>query len=268
MPRLRFTRDERGYEHTFLVHSTGRRGRERTSILYWFRSPPAVRVGRPALDSDAIRAIEKANPQIVFDWPVILETRPPEPEPAEGWRARRGRGRDRAMRPDSGRQDAASAATVPHISTPDPPETARLDRPVSATPPVPETDPSALADRDPVFEPSAVHRALGSEGLARVRARYAEVIARISTQVSDGAVADELRLLAERLNPDAWVTDDDVLRGLEGFERVLEHVRQSLGRSRRRRGDSPPEPAGTSASTAGGVSTGETGPQAPGTQPD
>ena len=42
-------------------------------MLYWYRSAPGVRVGRPALDEDAIRTIEEQHPEIEFDWPHILE---------------------------------------------------------------------------------------------------------------------------------------------------------------------------------------------------
>ena len=59
MPTLRFTRDKRGYETTSLVHAGRRNGRSRQRILYWFRTPPGVKVGRPALDEDAIRWIEE-----------------------------------------------------------------------------------------------------------------------------------------------------------------------------------------------------------------
>ena len=253
MPRLRFTRDERGYEHTFLVHTAGRRGKERTRILYWFRSPPSVRVGRAALDPDAIRAIEEANPAIAFDWPTILETRPPEPEPAEGWRARRGRpGLDRETQNGSSLGHHVPPASVPPPSGPpgaagsSGPPVARsvLPAPSDVTQDLNESrDPDGGQDRA-VAEPSAVQRVLGSEGLMRVRARYAESLARIATQVSDAAVADELRGLAERLNPDAWVTAEDVGTGLEQFERVLETERQRLGPPRRRRGERREQPAG------------------------
>ena len=42
-------------------------------MLYWFRTPPGVKVGRAALDEDAIRLIEQLNPGIEFDWPRILK---------------------------------------------------------------------------------------------------------------------------------------------------------------------------------------------------
>ena len=40
-------------------------------MLYWFRTPPGVKVGRAALDDDAIRRIEQLNPGITFEWPRI-----------------------------------------------------------------------------------------------------------------------------------------------------------------------------------------------------
>ena len=71
MPFLRFTRDRRGYENTFLLHAVASRRAPR--VLYWYRSAPGVRVGRPALDEDAIRTIEEQHPEVEFDWPQILE---------------------------------------------------------------------------------------------------------------------------------------------------------------------------------------------------
>ena len=72
MPYVRFTRDRRGYEHTFLVQPTGA-GSQGDAILYWFRTPPDIRVGRSPLDREAVRAIEAAYPTLRFDWARILE---------------------------------------------------------------------------------------------------------------------------------------------------------------------------------------------------
>jgi hypothetical protein len=83
-------------------------------------------------------------------------------------------------------------------------------------------------------QPSAAERTLGSEGLLRLRARHAEVCARIGAQVADPVRQDALRTLAERLNPDAWVTEPEVRTGLEEFETVLDQVRREVGPSRRR----------------------------------
>ncbi len=53
-------------------------------MLYWVRTPPGVKVGRPALDEEAIRMLEELNPDIEFDWTRILkgepESRGPEPD--------------------------------------------------------------------------------------------------------------------------------------------------------------------------------------------
>ena len=79
MPFLRFSRDKRGYESTYLCHSYRQSGTQELRVLYWFRTPPGVRVGRLALDPNAIRAIEEANPRLKFDWDKILKVKAPPP---------------------------------------------------------------------------------------------------------------------------------------------------------------------------------------------
>jgi hypothetical protein len=102
---------------------------------------------------------------------------------------------------------------------------------------------------------------LGSEGLSRLRARHAEVLARISEAVVDAVRREELKSQAERLNPDTWVTDAEVTQGLESYETVFESLRTVVGRRGRRRRrsgqkphavsggqqpiDTPPDPDGT-----------------------
>ena len=88
MAFLRFSRDKRGYEHFQLVESTSRRGRTRTKVLYWFRTPPGVKVGREPFDEQTRRAIEAKNPGVLFDWKRILSTPIPSAD-AEKWRERR-----------------------------------------------------------------------------------------------------------------------------------------------------------------------------------
>jgi hypothetical protein len=81
----------------------------------------------------------------------------------------------------------------------------------------------------------AVFTRIGAEGLARLRARYAEVMARISDRPMEEDAREELKGRAERLNPDAWVTDDEVRQGLEQYETVFESLRSVVGHPRRRR---------------------------------
>ena len=90
MPFLRFSRDKRGYENIYLVHTQSRRGKApRQRILYWYRTPPGVKVGRPPFDEEARRRIEAQNPELSFDWPAIVATPIPPPAENEQWRERR-----------------------------------------------------------------------------------------------------------------------------------------------------------------------------------
>jgi hypothetical protein len=86
---------------------------------------------------------------------------------------------------------------------------------------------------------------LGAEGLLRLRARHAEVLARISERITDEARRDELKASADRLNPDMWVTDGEVTAGIDQYEAVFESLRGVIGRRRkrrRRRGSDGPQP--------------------------
>src|SRR5207248_2986064 len=105
VPFLRFTRDKRGYEHFALVHqTTNRRGKVRTRVLYWYRTPPGVRVGREPFDAAMRRALEAQNPDISFDWRKIVETPIPSAE-TEHWRERR-----RAEKAEKAARKAEAAA--------------------------------------------------------------------------------------------------------------------------------------------------------------
>jgi hypothetical protein len=298
VPFLRFSRDRRGYESTFLLHSSRKRGeKERPTLLYWFRTPPHVKVGRSAFDEDAIRGLEDQHPDVEFDWPTILEAtppppveapepsaparRPPRPEPASAPRRRE-------PRPSQAAQSSRRIETVPSVApppevelpsgdlvnpapyVPPPAESVALGSPPSRfirvfdttdeptrtalpdavsgadagpslTASVPPAAPpfSSPADEGnephPLSDPSAADRLLGSEQLARLRGQYAALLARIGQRVADHAKAEELRAIAERANPDAWVTDADVREGLSGLGGVYEQLTPYIGRRRRRR---------------------------------
>jgi hypothetical protein len=87
VPFVRFSRDKRGYEHLYLIDSGRDRGRSR--VLYWFRTPPGVRVGRNPFDAETQRALERQNPDVQFDWPQIVAAKIPPPVPVESWREKR-----------------------------------------------------------------------------------------------------------------------------------------------------------------------------------
>jgi hypothetical protein len=213
LPFLRFNRDKRGYENTFVVQ-TERRRRGQQRILYWFRTPPGVKVGRAPLDEDAIRLIEEHNPDLDFDWTRILKGhgRESDTEPA----AQAG--------PNESSRTAAAQAPDPGMPDRSPVPTSEVAEP-EAVP-----DVSAQLDETPV---SAAERKLGVEGLARLRGRYAEMLARISDRIADQDRQVELKTIAERLNPDAWVTDSDVLSGLDSYEATFESLRGIVGHGRR-----------------------------------
>jgi len=87
VPFVRFARDRRGYEHVYLIDTSRDRGRSR--VLYWFRTPPGVKVGRNPFDPETQRSIERQNPDVQFDWAQIVAARMPPPAPVENWREKR-----------------------------------------------------------------------------------------------------------------------------------------------------------------------------------
>ena len=115
MPFLRFSRDKRGYANTYLCHTFRQGGVVRMRVLYWFRTPPDIEVGRPALDAGAIRDIEASNPDLTFDWDEILKAQPPpvpQERPGER-RERRPRRRGRAAAAGDGTPAEAAGAGEP-----------------------------------------------------------------------------------------------------------------------------------------------------------
>src|SRR5690606_15033336 len=84
-------------------------------------------------------------------------------------------------------------------------------------------------------DPPMVNQVLGDEVAEMLRARHAELLARIATRVTDPARADALREQAERVNPDTWVTEEDVRTGAAQAESVHEELRRLIGGRRRRR---------------------------------
>jgi len=87
LPVVRFSRDRRGYEHTYLVDVSTRAGKPTSRLLYWFRTPPGVKVGREPFDDEMRRTLESQYPDLTFDWKTIVAT--PMPVPTVDWRSRR-----------------------------------------------------------------------------------------------------------------------------------------------------------------------------------
>jgi hypothetical protein len=87
VPFVRVSRDKRGYEHVYLFEVSNRRP-SKPRILYWFRTPPGVRVGREPFDEPVRRALEALNPNVTFDWKKLASDTVPPPD-VENWRERR-----------------------------------------------------------------------------------------------------------------------------------------------------------------------------------
>ena len=250
-------------------------------MLYWFRTPPGVKVGRAALDDDAIRRIEKLNPGITFDWPRILKGQgTPATEARPPFEARR-------QRPDNRRPTPPQQAAPSAIGPVQPPKDAPPPQPfesgfdgeihiadsedvVSTTPATAEEpstveEPVAAGEIVEFSAPPAALAKLGAEGIQRLRSRYAEILVRITERTADPERREELKWQADRLNPDSWVTAEDVAQALEQYETVLASIGEVVGqrRRRKRRGgrQRPAESDGSGREIAG---TGEsvTGPQA------
>ena len=91
MPFLKFSRDKRGYENFYLIEppSGGRRGgKSHPRLLFWFRSPPQVKVGRAPFSDEVRQMVEAQNPGMTFDWARIMSTPIPPPD-TDHWRERR-----------------------------------------------------------------------------------------------------------------------------------------------------------------------------------
>jgi len=239
-----------------------------------------VKVGRPALDEEAIRWIEEHNPDIEFDWQKILEAQPPPAPPPDDGRNRRPRGKSERSGRDArdgrdarnGRDNRRRQEPPPARPAPPPPQPLSNVAPVLAEPEAEaeaeadvldeveavssafegeETDAPSSEDMpaidalEQITHPDAeellpaaglpIESIVGKEQLTRMRARYAELQARITERGGDAARIEELRGKAETLNPDTWVTQEEARAGLQEFDTRIRELRLALGLRPRRR---------------------------------
>jgi hypothetical protein len=205
VPFLRVIRDKRGYETTYLMYWHREGNRQRSRILYVFRTPGAVRVGRESLEPDIIREIETWHPDISFDWKTLFANQQlveSAPEP------RRPRKRKSA---DEEPAEAAPPAAAP--------------QPQATTP--------ALPPRPSI--PANLQGATPDEQIAFLNQWYPIVRERIPQRTSDPARLEALTALAERLNPAAWTDADQIAEGLLRAAEALERLSRVFSRRRRRR---------------------------------
>lgn len=207
MPYLRHTADRRGVEHTFLVHVAA--PGERPKVLYWYRTVPGVKVGRPALDDEAMRALEEQYPDIDFDWPYILDLgsmTPVEVEAPLPPRRRKTAPAPRAERTDETSREAASADPGPAAE------------PESSGPP---EDAGEMG-------PDLLSELLGRGIAASLRDQHGELSARIDAATAEPDRVAGWRERLGQLDPDTWTTPDEVLAGMTTIDRDLDRLRAEL----------------------------------------
>ena len=214
MPFLRVIRDKRGYETTYLMHWFRDGNRQRSRILYAFRTPGGMRVGRDPLEPEILREIDARHPEIAFEWTVIRDNQQII-EPAVEQRRRRPRSEEAPGAPPAAPATAAPAAVASQ---------------------------AAAADR-PKPVPSSVAGTTPDEQMAFLAEWYATIRERIDKRISDDARRVTLHALAERLNPAAWTDADQITTGLQQASEALQRLSHVFARRRRRGRRRPTEPS-------------------------
>jgi hypothetical protein len=102
VPFLKFSRDKRGYENYYLFDGKGR-----PRLLFFFRTPPQMKIGRTPFSADVRQMVEAQNPGVQFDWARIMATPIPSPD-IDRWRERRRI--EKAAKRAAREADAAEAA--------------------------------------------------------------------------------------------------------------------------------------------------------------
>jgi hypothetical protein len=224
VPFLRVIRDKRGYETTYLMHIYRDGARQRTKILYVFRTPGGVRVGRDPLEIEVQRQIEAQYPDIQFNWNAVRDTQQIIETAVE--RRRRPRPTADARGPLS---EVEGPAAEPQPAAPAP-----------ASPAVPPREQQPPR----VVIPATIQGATPDEQIAFLTHWYPIVRERIAKRTSDPARIEALTALADRLNPSAWTDADQITTGLQAASEALERLSRVFSkrrrRSRHRPGDAQP----------------------------
>jgi hypothetical protein len=214
VPFIRQTRDKRGFEHTFVMHvARPSNGSPRTRVLYVFRSPSSLAVGRKPLDAEVMEALEHTHPDLSFDWNnMTREAVVTRPEPQQRQPQRPSRPRPGA--PDQRRTPAGSSASPSHAPAP-----------------------------EHVDDGSLLVTTVGAAEAAQLRQRHHDVLHRIGRRARTPEDRNRLLERAKLLNPDGW-EDEGAIRSLAPTmaaecDRILAELpsRRRGRRGGRRRGE-------------------------------
>jgi hypothetical protein len=231
VPFLRVIRDKRGYETTYLMHWCREGNRQHSRILYVFRTPAGVRVGREALEADMLKRIEAEHPDIEFDWHAVFHNQQVV-EPSTDQRRPR-------------------------------------QRPVTETPAAAAPSPQQQPPRPSI--PSKIEGATPDEQIAFLTRWCGVIRQRIAQRVSDPARQEVLLALAGRLDSAAWTDADQITSGLQEAAEALERLSHIFAKRRRRskkRGASASPPSTPVTSSSGGSLEPDSSGDAPDSAPD
>src|SRR5262249_10494965 len=178
--------------------------RQRSRILYMFRTPGGVRVGREALEADVLKQIEAQHPDIEFDWNAVFHNQQVIESAAEPRRPRK--------RPAA--EGAPEGAPVP----------------VQPPPPAPR-----------FTVPSTIEGATPDEQIAFLSQWYTAVREKIPQRAPDPERQQALFALVERLNPAAWTDADEITAGLEQAAEAMQRLSHVFAKRRRRSKKRAPE---------------------------
>jgi hypothetical protein len=229
VPFLRVIRDKRGYETTYLMHWYRDGNRQRSRILYVFRSPGGVRVGRTVLEPEVQRQLEHTHPDIDFDWAAVRENK----QIIET-------GSEQRRRPPKRPVDTDSPPAAPSPAAP-------------AAPPRQQDAPRPSI-------PSALEGTTQEDQVAFLVKWYPVVRERVTQRFQDPVRQEALLAVCERLNATAWfeskgLDTEEIAASLrqaaEALERLSHVFSKRRRRPRRKPGEAPtedssPEPPGES----------------------
>jgi hypothetical protein len=226
VPFIRYSRDKRGYESTFVMHAyRPTQGAQQTRVLYMFRSLAHLKIGRKPLDPEVVEALEHTHPDLSFDWTALLRepAREAAREDARARLARGGRQGGRQRERSSGRQGGRQA------------------RPTSRA----EAAPVEVAPEPKVDDQSLLGRVLGAKEAARLRGAYTQMMQRVASRARNPEDRDRLTERAARLNPEEWSDEATVTAEAQTVQAAWDAIIAELpSRRRGRRGGRRREAAG------------------------
>jgi hypothetical protein len=173
--------------------------RQHSRILYVFRSPGGVRVGREPLEPEILREIEQQHPDIAFDWRVVRENQQVVDAVYEPRRRRAPRQEEPVVAPPARERPVETAPALPRLSI-----------------------------------PSTIEGDTPDAQIAFLMQLYPMVRDGIPQRTPDPARQEALLALAERLNPEAWTDADQITTGLQQAAEALERLSHVFARRRRR----------------------------------